>query len=911
MVGPGLLLATGSGWMAGTALQTLQAQLGTGLQRLAALGVALLLLAAAVAAGAAGRAGGAAPRWARGPGVARRGQQTALAWLLALAAGVLAGWAATDGRAAARLAQALAPELEGEDLQVVGLISGMPTRRVEGLRFRFEIESARWRGRPLEIGPQVPAAVSLGWYVQAGQGSRANDAVEGDAAAAARWPLDTLPQAGQRWRFTLRLRRPHGSLNPDGFDYELWMFEQGLRATGYVRDAAGAGAPELIGASGLAPIELARQRWRDALLRELGDRPAAGVLAALAVGEQAAIERADWEVFRTTGVAHLVAISGLHVTLLAWLCARLVGWLWRRSRRAMHWLPSPHAARWGGLLAALLYALLAGWGVPAQRTVVMLATATVLRAAGWRWPGSLVLWCTALVVLAFDPWAWLQAGFWLSFVAVALLMNSDRAGLAAAPGGAGERAAWADPQSQSQSQSQAGPAATDDEGAPAPPPGRWRRLWAALLAWLRPALQVGWRSQWVASVGLAPWTLLFFQQLSLVGLLANAWAIPLVTLLITPLALAGLLWAPLWSLGAWLVEAMMGALGAMAAWPGASWSAPVAPWWWQAAGLAGALLLVLPLPWRLRGLGLGLLVPMLWPPLPRPAPGEFELLAADVGQGSAVLLRTRGHALLYDAGARYSAQADAGSRVLVPLLRAQGVPRLDLMVLSHRDSDHIGGAQALLRQPGAWRLSSSLEAGHPLRTRVVHQPCVAGQVWVWDDVRFEVLHPGEREYERADQRLLPSNGLSCVLRVQGRQAAVLLPGDIGHEQERTLVSRHAAGLIDLRADVLLVPHHGSRSSSSDPFLDAVQPRIAVAQLGWRNRYGHPAAEVEARYLARGMEWLRSDRCGAWRWSSAGGADRATGGGHCERQERPRYWHAPAWGDGPELAKSRSSNPSSP
>jgi len=918
MVGPGLLLATGSGWMAGTALQTLQAQLGTGVQRLAVLGVALLL-AAAVAVVAAGAA---VPRWARGsPGLARHRRQRALAWLLALAAGALAGWAVTDGRAAARLAQALAPELEGEDLQVVGLISGMPTRRVEGLRFRFEIESAHWRGRPLAIGPQVPAAVSLGWYVQAGQGSRANDTVEGDEAGASLWPMDRLPQAGQRWRFTLRLRRPHGSLNPDGFDYELWMFEQGLRATGYVRDAAGAGAPELIGASGLAPIELARQRWRDALLREVGDRPAAGVLAALAVGEQAAIERADWEVFRATGVAHLVAISGLHVTLFAWLCARLMGWLWRRSRRATHWLPSPHAARWGGLLAALLYALLAGWGVPAQRTVVMLATATVLRAAGWRWPGSLVLWCTALVVLAFDPWAWLQAGFWLSFVAVALLMNSDRAGLAAAPGGAGERAAWADPQVQGE------PAQVTqaDAALPAAARGRGRILAGALLAWLRPALRASWRSQWVASVGLAPWTLLFFQQLSLVGLLANAWAIPLVTLLITPLALAGLLWAPLWSLGAWLVEGMMGALGAMAAWPGASWSAPVAPWWWQAAALAGALLLVLPLPWRLRGLGLGLLVPMLWPPLPRPAVGEFELLAADVGQGSAVLLRTRGHALLYDAGARYSAQADAGSRVLVPLLRAQGVPRLDLMILSHRDSDHIGGAEALLRQPGAWRVSSSLDLGHPLRTRVVHQPCVAGQVWVWDDVRFEVLHPGEREYERADQRLLPSNGLSCVLRVQGRRATVLLPGDIGRDQERTLVSRHAAGLIDLRAHVLLVPHHGSRTSSSDPFLDAVQPRIAVAQLGWRNRYGHPAAEVEARYLARGIKWLRSDRCGAWRWSSAaaaGGADAsanatdtapdtAGGRGRCEREARARYWHAPAWGDGPDLAKSRSSNPSSP
>lgn len=898
MVWPGLLLAAGTGWMAGTALQTLQAQLGSGAQRLAALAGAVFLgwlgWLGLRAMRRARRAAGAEPRSSHG------GLRT-LSWLLLLVAGALLGWAATDTRAAARLAQTLAPELEGEDLQVVGVISGMPTRRLEGLRFRFEIESARWRGQALEVGPQVPASVSLGWYRDP------QTAMDADAAGAARWPLAELPQAGQRWRFTLRLRRPHGSLNPDGFDYELWMFEQGLRATGYVRDAGAsgvAGDPELIGRSGFVLIESARQRWRDALLREVGDRPAAGVLAALAVGEQAAIERADWEVFRRTGVAHLVAISGLHVTLFAWLCARLIAWPWRRSRRAVHWLPTPQAARWGGLAAALLYALLAGWGVPAQRTVVMLATATLLRSFGWRWPGSLVLWCTALVVLVFDPWAWLQPGFWLSFVAVALLMNSDRAGLAVAPGGVGERAAWADPQSPPE-------VALEVEAGGRGRRHRLQRQVTALLAWLGPALHAGWRSQWVACVGLAPWTLLFFQQVSWIGLLANAWAIPLVTLLITPLALAGLIWAPLWSLGAWLIEVMMLVLGAMAAWPGASGSVAAAPWWCQVAGLAGALLMVLPLPGRVRALGLILLLPMLWPPLPRPQRGEFELLAADVGQGTAVLLRTREHALLYDTGARYSAQADAGSRVLVPLLGAQGVPRLDLLVLSHRDNDHIGGAQALLRQPGAWRLSSSLEMGHELRTRAVHQPCQAGQVWIWDDVRFEMLLPEEREYERADQRLLPSNGLSCVLRVQGRTAAVLLPGDIGQEQERVLVSRHAAGLIDLRADVLLVPHHGSRSSSTAPFLDAVAPRVAVAQLGWRNRYGHPAAEVEARYLARGIEWQRSDRCGAWRWSSIEGRSR------CERQDRARYWHLPLGltasgpSDGPELATYRSSNPSPP
>ncbi|HNG82431.1 MAG TPA: DNA internalization-related competence protein ComEC/Rec2 [Burkholderiaceae bacterium] len=430
-------------------------------------------------------------------------------------------------------------------------------------------------------------------------------------------------------------------------------------------------------------------------------------------------------------------------------------------------------------------------------------------------------------------------------------------------------------------------------------------------------MHAGWRSQWVASVGLAPWTLLCFQQVSLVGLLANAWAIPLVTLAITPLALAGLVWAPLWTLGAALVEAMMAALEVMARWPGASWSAAVAPLWCQAAALIGALLLVWPLPLRVRVWGALLMLPMLAPPLDRPAVGEFELLAADVGQGTAVLLRTQGHTLLYDAGGRYASDADAGSRVLTPLALAEGVGRLDLLLLSHRDGDHIGGASALLRQPGAWRILSSLEPLHPLRASVPHQPCMAGQVWVWDDVRFEILHPREREYERASQRLLPSNGLSCVLRVQGRRAAALLTGDIEREQEQRLVTDHADARQDLHADVLLVPHHGSRTSSSDAFLQAVAPRIAVAQLGWRNRYGHPAAEVEARYRDRAIAWLRTDHCGAWRWRSD---DPPTALGRCERAQRRRYWHAPVWGDGPgsragssglELAKDPAFTPTIP
>lgn len=865
-------VAFGTGWMVAAALQTLQPALLAPAWRWSA--AALALLGLAVAAVRARR-----PVAAGAPGSHRA---WAAGLVAALCLGSALGWAVTEIRAGWRLERSLDPALEGEDLDVVGVVVGLPLQREEGLRFRFEIESARHQGRLLALDRDLPRQVSLGWY-----GELPPDAADlpGPAGAGAL-------RVGDRWELRLRLRRPHGSLNPHGFDYELWMFEQDLRAVGYVRPGRGQTVPRWLGPSGRAPLERLRQRWRDALRAEVGERPAAGVLAALALGEQAAIDRTDWEVFRSTGVAHLMAISGLHVTLIAWLCAGLVAALWRRLPGAALRLSTPLAARWGGLAAALLYALLAGWGVPAQRTVLMLAVLTLLRTRGVRWPGALVLWAAGWAVLLFDPWAWLQPGFWLSFVAVALLMGSDRLGLAAATGGPGDRAAWAEP--------------AFDPAALGPDPDRAVRLRRWLHGRVWPVLQAGWRSQWVASVGLAPWTLLFFQQVSLVGLLANLWAVPLVTLVITPLALLGLAWAPLWSLAAWGVEQMMIGLAAMAAWPWASHASPAVPGWAWALALAGAAWLVLPLPLGVRLPGLCLLLPALWPAPVRPAVGEFELIAADVGQGSAVLLRTRHHSLLYDSGARFSAQADAGSRVLQPLLRALGVARLDLLLLSHRDGDHIGGAESLLRQPGARRLLSSLENGHPLRTRAVHQRCQAGQVWIWDDVRFEILHPGDAEYRRAELRQLSSNGLSCVLRVQGRSGSVLLPGDIEAAQEQQLVNAHSAGRLDLRARVLLLPHHGSRSSSTEAFLRAVQPAVAVAQAGWRNRWGHPDRQVLERLRWLSLPVLRSDLCGAWRWSSTDVQ------GRCERGERRRYWHVPVWGDsapgdGLDIAKDPPSN----
>ena len=748
-------------------------------------------------------------------------------------AALVLGFAATHWRAEARLAEHLSAALEGQDLVVTGTVASLPREGLDGTRFVFEVDTATHRGMPVI----VPSHLSLGWYRGFDE-----DALLGGPAERVR--------AGQQWRLTVRLRQPHGLLNPHGFDLELWLFERGIRASGSVRSRPGDEARKLREHAGHA-IERARQDWRDAIQARVPDPAAAGVLAALAIGDQAAIEREDWDLFRITGVAHLMSISGLHVTMLAWLTALLVGRLWRLHPRLLLAVPAPVAARWSGLLAALGYALLAGWGVPAQRTVWMIATVVLLRQAGLRWPLPGVLLAAAAVVTMLDPWALLQPGFWLSFVAVALLVASEPVTPRVLAPSAGWRA----------------------------------RGWALAGA--------GLRTQAVATVGLAPLSMLFFQQISVVGFVANLVAIPLVTLLITPLALLGLLLPPLWTLAAALVQAQSVALGWLAAVPWAVWTAGAAPPWAVASGLLAAALAVLPLPWRLRLLALPLMLPLLVPPITRPAPGSFELLAADVGQGSAVLVRTARHLLVYDAGPQFSREADAGSGVLLPLLGARGEAHIDLLMLSHRDTDHVGGAAALLRGLPVRAMSSSLLETHPLRQApgVQQQRCEAGQAWDWDGVRFEVLHPVADDYstERTQRK---SNAISCVLRVQaagGPDApSVLLAGDIEAAQEAALLQRSAAAL---RSEVLLVPHHGSRTSSTPAFIDAVAPRVAVVQAAYRSRFGHPVPDVVARYEARGVVLLRSDRCGAWTWAAETTAVSAAPG-TCIRDARRRYWHHP-------------------
>ena len=765
----------------------------------------------------------------------------------------LTGW-----RAHAYLAQTLPKALEGVDIPVEGYIASMLQNQSNGQRWRFVVESA---------AEGVPKVLELAWYGPFGQELQANEPV------IPMWAQGVALSPGQRWRFTVRIKRPHGARNPHGFDYELHAWTQGVQATGYVRDQP---PPELLAVTAQYRIQRARQWLRDRILAQAlplqhwwpadtAQRgPAAlGVVAALAVGDQQAIERDDWTLFRQTGVAHLMSISGLHITMFSWLAALVVGRLWRLSARACRWLPAPRAALFIGVLLAGGYALFSGWGLPAQRTVCMLAAVALLQWQGVRWPWPCV-WLLALaVVVVADPWALLQAGFWLSFVAVGVLLASDSGASAA--------------------------------GAPSAM-GRFLSKMHDL-----------WREQWRISLALAPLSLLLFGQVSIVGLLANLVAIPWVTLVVTPLALLAVAVPVAAGAAALALLPMMQLLQWLATWPGAVWALPQPAWWASGLAIMAGLLMVAPLPARLRMVAAMLALPALFWPQAWPRAGEFELLAADVGQGNAVLISTAGHRMLYDTGPRYSRHSNAGERVLLPLLAAKGM-KLHALMLSHGDSDHTGGAMAVLAARSAhahagglqvWGSDSVLESAQwvaqantlpgvqsgallegPPDALPVMQRCTQGQHWQWDGVTFEVLHPPAGDDWLQGRKPRPNFG-SCVLRIRSASGRVaLLAGDIEAAQEQLLLQTRLSTPVDW----LLVPHHGSKTSSTPAWVDILRPGWAVVQAGYLNRFGHPVAAVVQRYEAAGSKLVLQDRCGAAVWHSAEPEKLV-----CERQKRAHYW----------------------
>jgi competence protein ComEC len=761
------------------------------------------------------------------PNSMRRFHAAAGLLMLCLTAAIL-GFAQTGWRAAIYASDALDSRLEGADIRITGVVAAMPQRDESGIRFRLDVESAQLLQEGKAVPVQLPPRIQLAWYRSLPRLSEEVATVPFAELQAGSRDI----KAGERWQLVARLKAPHGNLNPYGFDYELWLWEQGIQATGYVRatprEAARGDGPMKIGDTWQRPLEAARQKVRDAIFEKVSNPQLAGVIAALAVGDQAAIDRADWDVYRATGVAHLMSISGLHITMFAWGAALLIGSLWRRSMRLTSAFPAQLVALIGGVILAASYAAFAGWGVPAQRTVWMLCAAALLKLSGKQWPWPLVWLLVLALIVALDPWALMSAGFWLSFVAVGILFATD-----------------------------AGRSATKQK---------------SFLMRLKSML----REQWIITLALAPLSLLLFNQVSIVGLLANALAIPWVTLVITPLAMLGVFAPPVWEAAALCVQVLGTLLGWMAQFPFATVSVASSAGLLPAIALFGAILFVLRLPWALRFAGAVMILPMLLVSPPRPKQGEFALLGADIGQGNAILVQTTNHSLLYDAGPRFSRESDAGQRTLVPLLRALG-EKLDVLMISHRDADHIGGAAAVLKMQPQAELISSIEEGNELQQLRKAERCIAGQKWNWDGVNFEILHPQADDYEFQQK----PNAMSCVLRISNGNQTALLVGDLEAAQEQRLIAEKAP----LKANLLLVPHHGSKTSSTPEFLDGVKPQIAWVQAGYRNRFQHPVPEVMARYQERSIRVIASPQCGAAHWSSA--EPKAVS---CQRETHRRYWH---------------------
>jgi len=750
-----------------------------------------------------------------------------------------------------RLSDSLSIEDEDKVSRVVLRIATLPRELPGSRRFEAEVLESKPAGIPRRVLVAWHGADYAGPYRQPSAGA------------------DAFPELvpGQVWRMSLNLRRPHGASNPHGFDYEGHVFAQGLRAVGSVR-----GTPRFLRDEpwmGLAVVaERARHFVREAMKPYVQDSRYGAVLLALAIGDQAGVPPEDWTVFNRTSITHLISISGSHITMIAALGGLATLWLWKRlawrGRMLAERVPAQVAACVAALAVAWLYCLLAGWGVPARRTFLMLSVLAAAHLGRLPLGPSRVLLLAAAAVVALDPWALMASGFWLSFGAVAVLLASGH---------------WLGTQ------------------APA-------HVVPARLRLLR-GLKAACRLQLVVTVGLMPVLASLFNEISIVSPLANAYAIPVISLVVTPLSLLlaavsavpGLEWpaSAVSGLAHEALRLMMVPTHWLASQGVASLDAAAAPWWTLLLALSGMAAALLPRGLPLHGAGWLLVLPaLLWRP-ERPPEGAWDMVALDVGQGAAVLVLTSGHALLFDTGIRHSPVSDAASRSIVPFLRAKGVRKLDVLVVSHADIDHVGGLRSVLEARGVGQSYSSFDTVAYLKREAALlgvpgdlpplpralSRCHEGVKWTVDGVAFEFVWPLESAppVGVGSQSKL-RNAQSCVLLIRGRHHSALLTGDISAAQEGELVRRGFGPV-----DVVAAAHHGSRSSSGDVFVSHAAPGHVIAQAGRWNRYGHPHPAVQRRWQRAGAQFWRTDLHGAITLRSR--SDGLEVESH--REARPRHW----------------------
>lgn len=703
------------------------------------------------------------------------------------------------------LTQVLPAELESRDLLVEGRVLNLPVKGRDRVRFEFVIDAVRLKGEAKDFRGKV----RLSWHGR------------------------HQVKAGERWRLFVRLKAPHGFANAGGFVLDDWMWREGLVARGYVRKSPD--NKRLADSAGLGRWEAARQGISERLAQALEGR-AHALVAALTLGDRSGFTQADWQVFRDTGTNHLVAISGLHISMVAGLLLLVMGRLWRQSARLCLWLPVPRAAAVFGLLGAVFYAALAGFAIPTQRALIMLAAILLPLLFGRQlrpWRG---LALALVLVLLIEPRAVLAPGFLLSFAAVAAIL-------------------WA--------------LATREARA-----GFWRSLW---------------RMQLAATLIVSPLVMLLFNQASWLGLPVNLLAVPWFSFVLVPLAFVGvslLLVAP--PLGAWLLQLV----APLYDWTLAAFSLVTS----QAPGVVhladrpllvillailGGLWMLAPVRLPARPLAALLFVPLFaWrePLLPN---GAFGLTMLDVGQGLAVVVQTCEHLLLYDTGPRFSDDFDAGHAVVLPWLRSQGLGRIDRIVISHPARDHAGGLASIhAAMPVAEVIAHPLPKSLSPKDAWSRLDCREGMSWHWDGVDFEILHP-------EDFSLWNDNDSSCVLKVSNAAGGVLLLGDLEKPGEEALLKTHGERL---RGLVVQAGHHGSKTSSSEAFVEQVRSPLVLVSSGYLNMFRFPSLQVVKRWQATGAEVVNTAELGSL--SLVFDPDTGPGPVSSYRQSQQRFWRKP-------------------
>ena len=720
--------------------------------------------------------------------------------LLAVAAGYT--WAVF--LAHVQMGASLPDAVQGRDIEIVGVVRGLP--EVDSLRARFDLDIEDSAG-----ASAVAGRVRLSWY-----GARA------------------APESGSIWRMTVRLRRPRGWRNPGGSDYEGRLFADRIIATGYVKSGRRIGSAPILS---LARVDAVRAGLARSIRSALDGYASEGLVRALAIGDRSGVSERRWRTLRVTGTAHLMAISGLHIGMAAaaayWVALRA----WALVPQGALLVAAPQVAGVAALLAAFGYSLLAGLALPTQRAMLMLAVVFASRLSRRRILHSHGLALALIAVLVLDPHSVRAPGFWLSFVAVTAIVLV----IAARPPPAGGRV-FID---------------------------RLRTLGTVQIA---------------VMVGLAPVTLSVFAEQSLVSPFVNALVIPLIGAIVVPVILVGLLaGVVLPGVGAALLAAAAAFLDVL--WPAIEWvgmhavllRAPGEVGRWQlAAAAAGALIALAPRGLLIRWLGLIWMLPLI---AARPAsidPGAYRMTVLDVGHGLSVVVETANHVLVYDTGPPVG-RLDAAALAVLPYLAWRGHDVIDRVVLSHGDSDHVGGYRRLAESIAI----TSMVANSPVGSHRPDIECTAPARWVWDGVSFEILHPlgANPGFD---------NTHSCVIRIEGVGGSALLTGDIERDGERALVARLEDGLA---TNVLVVPHHGSATSSTQRFLDAVSPSIALFSAAEHGRFRLPHPDVASRYADAGIAAYSTSRCGAMTVEFAADRGREPRIVRFEREAGGRYWHA--------------------